>query len=258
MPDLDQNLDELTRQRQMTHYPEPPNPAAPYLRGALGFGHGGLQGLAESIGMQTPQQSQNVGHYLTNPDIEAAMGMMMPLWGTGIRMGEPTLSEAARLRGKPSNENLFGIRSAGEQTSWSLREHGVSDDFINRLWSDYTSYHSSNAQSPEQILKSGTIYGGAKHLAQLGNIPVNEAFAMIANKIFQRIGANRYITPQQANYYINQIRGGLKVVVPNNLQSIMQQLNDRPMPTKGKPPSQEKVDADIKKMLDALKNPPPE
>ena len=84
----------------MTHFAPRPNPAEPLRRAVMGFFSGGLQGA----GMRMPPwlQSNVVQRAVQNPDNVAAMGIMTPIKGTGVRMGSPELGD---LR-PAANQNL--------------------------------------------------------------------------------------------------------------------------------------------------------
>jgi DNA-binding NarL/FixJ family response regulator len=67
-----------TAQRLMTHYAPGPNPAQPIIQALQGFLSGGLQGVANQQGIQTPDWSKNLGATLSSPETNAALGVMTP------------------------------------------------------------------------------------------------------------------------------------------------------------------------------------
>src|SRR5258706_12449985 len=82
-----------TQAQQMTHQPVQPDPAQPYLDATKrgmgiaseflpGYG-GGLQGVANRIGVETPDWSKRLGETLHNEAADTAIGMATPLKGVG-------------------------------------------------------------------------------------------------------------------------------------------------------------------------------
>src|SRR5882672_2699500 len=59
-----------------THWPPAPNPVPGYVDGALSFAQGGLQGLANQQGWQTPEWSKRVGAALSSPEANATLGAL--------------------------------------------------------------------------------------------------------------------------------------------------------------------------------------
>lgn len=67
----------------MTHYPAAPNPARPIIDAVKAFAGGGLQGVANEQGVNTPEWSQRLGAVLSSPEANAALGVMTPLGKVG-------------------------------------------------------------------------------------------------------------------------------------------------------------------------------
>lgn len=67
----------------MTHQPEQPNPAAPYLQDVRNFfgsgpGQGGIYGVLKGRGFDLPQWMDRGAEFLHNPDVNMALGVMGP------------------------------------------------------------------------------------------------------------------------------------------------------------------------------------
>ncbi len=71
-----------------------------------------------------------------------------------------------------------------------------------RNWQNYGSN-----MHPDEVLTSEPVWGGARRLAEEKGIPAHEAFADLANDLWQRMGANRYISPEMAKSYMRIQRG---------------------------------------------------
>lgn len=102
---------------------------------------------------------------------------------------------AARLKSaKPANQN-----ASRKEIIESLPPP---KSFMDRIWDNY-----AKRMTPDEFLESEPLWGGAKNLSEASGISESEAFAQIANEIFGRMGANRYMTPQNARSYIGRARG---------------------------------------------------
>lgn len=85
---LDPSLDELAGQSQMTHWPEQPNPAAPYLQGArdiagraLGFSGGGLTGAFPEMKQYMPRAINTPGEVFQSRPAQDALSVGGPALG---------------------------------------------------------------------------------------------------------------------------------------------------------------------------------
>jgi hypothetical protein len=95
--------------RTMTHWPEQANPAAPYLEAAKAFPSQGLQGVANSLGVQTPEWMQAAGRFMSSEPVNAALGTVMP-------MAAPEAAVAKAIRayhGSPHDFEKFDISKIG-------------------------------------------------------------------------------------------------------------------------------------------------
>jgi len=88
-------------QQYMTHQPERPNPAQPYLDAAKNFYAGGLHGVLKGAGVKTPEWSDRLAGFLNNPSANAALGVMSPMKVPSlggrtvqVKMGKPVEVEA--------------------------------------------------------------------------------------------------------------------------------------------------------------------
>lgn len=82
--DLDPSPEDAALSATMTHYPEGPNPAAPYLQDVRNFfgsgsGQGGIYGVLKGRGVDLPQWMDRTADFLHDPAVNAALGMASPL-----------------------------------------------------------------------------------------------------------------------------------------------------------------------------------
>jgi hypothetical protein len=75
-----------------------------------------------------------------------------------------------------------------------------------RIWQNYV-----KRMGPDEMLKSGPVWSAAENLSAAKGISPSEAFAEVANDMFGRMGANRFMTPAQAKMHMARERG---VLVP--------------------------------------------
>lgn len=61
---------------------------------------------------------------------------------------------------------------------------------------------------PEEFLRSEPMWSGAQRIADERGIPFAQAFSEFANTMFQRTGANRFMTPETAAKFIMAERQG--------------------------------------------------
>jgi hypothetical protein len=200
----DPTLTDLSSQQQMTHYPGPPNPAQPWLDRAAAFAQGGLSRL---FGQQ-PGTMDYLAHGLSEGAIGAPLGGVMLPVGGAIRpgmtlMGEPTEGQRFMMGTiEPANTNIGRTEIQAQQNYRELqaqliRKRGLHQDIINRV------YEGGKGMSPEQLLQSDRLWAMTDYIAAQAQMPDYEIFSMLANKVFQKMGANKYITPDQAKRYIN-------------------------------------------------------
>lgn len=126
------------------------------------------------------------------------------------------MSRAARqalreslLQGKKSFEDSLGTPSAKISMEDIEDRLPPPKSFMDRIWDNY-----AKRMTPEEFLQSEPLWSGAHQMSQETGMPEYEAFAYIANQIFQRMEANRYMTPQAAKRFMHQARTGLHVVQP--------------------------------------------
>jgi DNA-binding CsgD family transcriptional regulator len=115
-------------QAMMTHWPPQPNPAAPYLAGAMNFAGGGLQ---RALGLP----NNFIGRALQNPDNQFAMGM------AGV--GRPTVALTSRLSNL--EQQIKAGLDAGKSTYQVADEIGMSQSGL-RHYTDRRGWHSAHAQ----------------------------------------------------------------------------------------------------------------
>jgi hypothetical protein len=75
-----------------------------------------------------------------------------------------------------------------------------------RIWQNYV-----KRMGPDEMLKSEPVWSTAENLSAAKGISPSEAFAEVANDMFGRMGANRFMTPAQAKMHMARERG---VLVP--------------------------------------------
>ncbi|HEX4828318.1 MAG TPA: hypothetical protein VFV12_08835, partial [Xanthobacteraceae bacterium] len=71
-----------------------------------------------------------------------------------------------------------------------------------RTWRNYAS-----RMTPDEMMHSEAVWGGARRIAEETGMPESEAFAQLLNDMWGRAGANRHITPAQARRFMGQERG---------------------------------------------------
>jgi len=81
-----------------------------------------------------------------------------------------------------------------------------------RIWQNYV-----KRMGPDEMLKSEPVWSAAENLSAAKGISPSEAFAEVANDMFGRMGANRFMTPAQAKMHMARERGIL-VPVPAEQQ----------------------------------------
>jgi len=66
-----------------------------------------------------------------------------------------------------------------------------------RAWQNY-----GRQMHPDDVMKSESVWGGAKRIAEQHGISEAEGFAHMANDLWKRMGANRYMSPEMAKRYM--------------------------------------------------------
>jgi hypothetical protein len=166
-------------------------------------GDGGLSSLvgqhfAMADDPPPPTEGGKVFHFYGRPLVPSS-----PVQGAGVRLGSQGMARAI----PPANENLSaaGIRSQKEQYAWQVRKYGLGEEYLKNF---------SPRQDPESLLRSYRVWEDSKTLSDLTGIPRHETFAIIVNSVWQRMGANRWITPDQAKLFMSKAAGTDPYVVP--------------------------------------------
>ncbi len=73
-----------------------------------------------------------------------------------------------------------------------------------RIYQNYV-----KSMTPDEMLKSEPVWSASSNLASSKGISPGEAFAEVANDMFRRMGANRFMTPRAARVYMARERGHL-------------------------------------------------
>jgi hypothetical protein len=139
-----------------------------------------------------PRFGRNVGGREYDPSGGSLLGSgaVVPSGRAGFRMGE-----AAELP-RPANTN-----PAQAEVISGLPPPLTANERI------YNNYVRSLRMTPDEMLKSEPVWSTAANLAQERGMPPHEAFAQVVNDMYQRMGANQYITPQQAKLLMARERG---------------------------------------------------
>jgi hypothetical protein len=66
-----------------------------------------------------------------------------------------------------------------------------------KIWQNY-----GKRMSPDDVLQSESVWGGAQQLHQHTGMPEHEGFAQVANMLWRRMGAKERISPEEAKQYI--------------------------------------------------------
>lgn len=109
----------------MTHWPQQPNPAQPYIDALAAFAKGGLQGVANQRGIETPDWSKAAGNVLSSDAANAAIGMAAPLKGP-IGFGEAAVPKGiTAYHGSPHDFEKFDISKIGTGEGAQAYGHGL-------------------------------------------------------------------------------------------------------------------------------------
>lgn len=116
--------------RFMTHQPEAPNPAAPYLQAARDFARGGISGVVRGRGAEMPAWSNQVGDVLTSEPANWAIGMATPLKGAGTiaKAAEETAAASPSFQayhGSPHDFDRFDLSRIGTGEGAQAYGHGL-------------------------------------------------------------------------------------------------------------------------------------
>ncbi len=68
--------------------------------------------------------------------------------------------------------------------------------------------------SPDEMLKSEPMWSTAANVSEARGVPLSDAFAEVANDVFRKMSANRYMTPRMARVFIARERAHLREVEP--------------------------------------------
>lgn len=110
----------------MTHYPESPNPAQPYIQGTKDFLKGGLSEVLKGQGVQLPDWSNRVGDVLQSEAANTAIGMAAPLKGVGAL--EKAAAESPSItayHGSPHDFENFDLSRIGTGEGGQSFGHGL-------------------------------------------------------------------------------------------------------------------------------------
>ncbi len=99
----------------MTHRPEQPNPAQPYLAAAQQYFRGGVPEILRAHGIELPSWLAVIDRVLNNPDNQAAMGMALPLKGVPI----------TAYHGSPHDFDRFDLSRIGTGEGAQAYGHGL-------------------------------------------------------------------------------------------------------------------------------------
>ena len=93
----------------MTHQQEQPNPAAPYVKGAMQFAEGGISRV---LGENQPEWSKKLGEKLSSPEANAALG----IFGGRYTVTAKSLAEAMEAKGmsEKSIKYMTGLERGSE------------------------------------------------------------------------------------------------------------------------------------------------
>jgi len=128
--------------QSMTHQAIGPNPAKPILDALRAFMTGGLQGMANVQGMNTPEWSQRLGSILTSPEANAALGVMSPVGTKGI----------TAFHGSPHDFDAFDISQIGTGEGAQAYGHGLyfaENEGVAQSYRSKLSDNSFRIQSPD-------------------------------------------------------------------------------------------------------------
>jgi hypothetical protein len=127
----------------MTHQAEQPNPARPIIDAARAFAGGGLQGVANTQGVSTPEWSQRLGAVLSSPEANAALGVMTPL-GKGI----------TAFHGSPHDFGAFDLSKIGTGEGAQSYGHGLyfaQNEGVAQSYRDVLGGQNTNWDRPDEI-----------------------------------------------------------------------------------------------------------
>ena len=174
---------------------------------------GGLTSLAQFIppvgmatavsDMQRSAQAGNIPGTLT-----AAVGAI-PGVGPEVRVAKTILKagEEAKQLGTGVSRSLSPANQNVSQAAVKAALPGELS-IEDRTWQNYA----SKVVHPDEVLSSEALWGGAARIAERDGISNAEAFSYLANDIWKRMGANKFITPQMAQKHILEER--TKFAVP--------------------------------------------
>lgn len=173
----------LMLQQYMTHQPEQPNPAKPYLDFARNFSEGGLHQALKGAGVETPEWTDRAARLVNSPAANAALGVMTPMKGgkamdllrdVGMKAAQPGIKASL-----PGPKNI-----------------------LDRAWDNYT-----KRMSESEMLSSEATWGTAQRLADEKGMPAGKAFARVVNDWHKRKGTGKTMTEDEANAHMGGEQG---------------------------------------------------
>lgn len=116
----------------MTHWPEDPNPAAPYLRDAANFAGGGIAGVMQGRGIDPPIKFPKwLQDLINNPDNQLVLPGMAKEWAGLLpklrKLGLSYSQIAERLRAAYPDISRNAVAGA-------MRDSGLSEPKIGSVW----------------------------------------------------------------------------------------------------------------------------
>lgn len=144
----------------MTHQQEQPNPAAPYVKGAMQFAEGGISRV---LGENQPEWSKKLGEKLSSPEANAALG----IFGGRYTVTAKSLAEAMEAKGmsEKSIKYMTGLER-GSEGKW----RSEIDDSAAKVHPEVLK--SGDTHNLEDVLDHPELY---KKYPEARNLSVSEA-----------------------------------------------------------------------------------
>jgi len=134
-------------------------------------------------------------------------GLNMGMQGQGAALGAmPTIEgvpnlSIGRTAAAPRPANIAGMSQAEIKNMLEAQRQP-------ETYADYVYNKVRSWATPDDILNSDALWYMAQQKANTG-VDFSQAFADLANEVWSRMGANRYITPRMAQSHINRERASL-------------------------------------------------
>jgi hypothetical protein len=143
------------------------------------------------------QRGQGVANLAMTSGIPMAQRGAAGIFGGKLANGPPAPSNMNTPKGAPANNNL-NVSNA------DLLANVIPPPLstMERTWQNYT-----KRMTPEEMLQSEAVWGGARNLSEQEGIKEYEAFANLANDYYGRKGINQFMTPEAARKYMAKERG---------------------------------------------------